>query len=116
MGTRYYIFSTSGGPRPGEGRLIKCQWIWAAVMQELQTVITKFTILQKYKVMYRCRAVCFQLYSCFGSQFALQQFLLALDLGHLVSHVFFDIKMTVLDSLLINFATPTMYAQSFICL
>ena len=38
-------------------------------------------------------------------------------LGHLVSHVFFDNKMIVLDScLLINFATLTIYAQSFICL
>ena len=37
-------------------------------------------------------------------------------LGHLVSHVSFDNKMIVLDSLLINFATLTTYAQSFICL
>ena len=37
-------------------------------------------------------------------------------LGHFVSHVFFDNKMIVLDSLLINFATLTIYAQSFICL
>ena len=38
------------------------------------------------------------------------------DLGHLVSHVFFDNKMIVLDSLFINFAILTIYAQSFICL
>ena len=38
------------------------------------------------------------------------------DLGHLVPHVFFDNKMIVLDSLLINFATLSNYAQSFICL
>ena len=37
-------------------------------------------------------------------------------LGQLVSHVSFDNKMIVLDSLLTNFATLTTYAQSFICL
>ena len=37
-------------------------------------------------------------------------------LDHLVSHVFFDNKMIVLDSLLINSATLTIYVQSFICL
>ena len=35
---------------------------------------------------------------------------------HLVFHVFFYNKMTVLDSLLINFAKLTIYAQSFMCL
>ena len=38
------------------------------------------------------------------------------DLGHLVSHVFFDYKMIVFASLLINFAILIIYAQSFICL
>ena len=38
------------------------------------------------------------------------------ELGQLVSHVYFDNKMIILDSLLINFATRTFYFQSFICL
>ena len=37
-------------------------------------------------------------------------------LGRLVSHVSFDNNMIVFDSLLINFAALTTYAQSFICL
>ena len=55
--------------------------------------------------------ITFPLSVCITTSFASAPYL-----GHLVSHVFFDNKMIILDSLLINLVTLTIYAQSFICL
>ena len=44
---------------PGTKSMVDC-------VQELRTLIIKSTILQKYQVMDRYRAMCFQMYGCFG--------------------------------------------------